>query len=74
MAIVSFRQDEIPAISESRKAEVRAQGIRLPSEADLKEIPETTEEELARMVPWRAKGSRRMATLLPSNAFIHKAQ
>jgi hypothetical protein len=54
MAIVSFEVDLKPnnITWEERKAQLAAQPIRLPSESDLEEIPEMTEEELAKMVSW----------------------
>jgi hypothetical protein len=53
MAIVSFNQDEIPPISKEDLAIMRARANEGPTEEDLLEIPSMTEEELARMVPWR---------------------
>jgi hypothetical protein len=62
MAIVSFRRDEIPPLSDADKAELRALAARPDSEIDTVDIPELTDEQLARMRPgyevmaeWREK-------------------
>jgi len=51
MAIVSYRRDEIPPITEERKAQLRALAARPDSEIDTSDIPELTDEQLARMRP-----------------------
>jgi hypothetical protein len=50
MAIVRFREDEIPPLTEERKAELRALAERPDSEIDLSEMPEWTDEQWARSV------------------------
>ena len=53
MAIVSYRRDEIPPMTEEHKAELRALALRPDSEIDTSDIPELTDEQLARMRPRR---------------------
>jgi hypothetical protein len=50
MAIVRFRADEVPPLSEEGKAGLWALAERPDSEIDFGEIPETTDEEWARSV------------------------
>jgi len=61
MAIVRFRADEMPPLSEERKAELRALAERPESEIDYSEIPEWTEEQWERSVRMSDFPSRREA-------------
>jgi len=61
MAIVRFRADEIPPLSEERKAELRALAERPESEIDYTDNPEWTEDDWARSVRMSDFPSRREA-------------
>jgi hypothetical protein len=52
MAIVSFREDELPDMTEEREAELRSLAQRPDSEIDYSDIPPATDEQLTRMKPW----------------------
>jgi len=62
MAIVRYDWNEIPPLTEERKAELLALAERPDEEIDYSDIPELTDEELERMRPfqevlseWRAR-------------------
>jgi hypothetical protein len=57
MAIVRYREDEIPPLSEQRIAELRALGERPDSEIDYSDIPEVKDFS-GWMTPEEAKAYR----------------
>jgi len=59
MAIVRYREDEVPEMTEEETAVMLADSDDDPTEADLAEIPAMTGEELDKMIPWSQRHSAR---------------
>jgi hypothetical protein len=63
MTIISYKAGEIPAATLEEQEAMKYLAELPESEIDCSEIPEMTEEELARMVPWQeAKAYRNAKT------------
>jgi len=59
MAIVRYREGEVPEMTGEETAVMLADTDEDPTEADLEEIPAMTDEELGRMIPWSQRHSAR---------------
>jgi len=57
MAIIRYRESEVPEMTEEETAAMLADADEDPTEADREEIPAMSEEELGRMIPWSQRCS-----------------